>query len=674
MPDDLTGEQVAPQATPQAALPAGAITPATVGTNIAQGVEQQGMIALRTGFDAKRMAAEQQEKTDQVASQAGVNAATSWTMNHLTGKDGLLWQQKGLNAPQAAQDFQEQQSKQIGQIREQLQNPEQQRRFDVAMQEHQGRTQLQLNDWSHRQAQQFDDQTTEATLRLHQDAALTAGATTDNSAQISDAVNNHLAMGGLAIIDAERRAGHVDGNNTLDAVAQQRLQEWTSQTTLKVMQGMAASGSDQHLQAFYDEHKGDLAGDDIKSGTELLKTTVGNADAQRTTMGIALGPDGKLIPQADAFEKALKVPPEQQGQVLERLGKLYSENEAATKAQDLTARNRLYGIQSQSPSGFLDPQVQAGLVGLSPESQEWLRSADHRQQKGDLETDPRLMANLLTRAGSADPQVRQQWAKEDPYQMLPFMAKADWSRLYGEDGKGGIRAAVLSGDVKNPQLAGVLTHEQVISEGLQSLYGQKFDATKHEAQANDLREAYMQQVQQQEGVTGKPVDAVAGRKIMQDMLIRQVSVDGSLTPAAEVKPGDVGKISGADLSKLPQQQQDLVTRQVHDSIRAKGLDPNTVSPAFTAQITAQSMVISEAMKRGDTATAQEALAQMNESLRQERLLANDREAGAATKAQVRQARAEAAQRFFASRANAPRTNARGQPVGGAGGTPPSQGP
>src|SRR6202012_1210739 len=115
MPDDDT-QQVSEQAGPGGALPEAA-TSVAMGDSIGKAVEGESMVQARVGFDHANAQKQQQAKADQIASLGGINAVQAYDLDGLHGPKGLLYQNAGVNAPQASQDFLAQRATKLAAIR-----------------------------------------------------------------------------------------------------------------------------------------------------------------------------------------------------------------------------------------------------------------------------------------------------------------------------------------------------------------------------------------------------------------------------------------------------------------------------------------------------------------------------------------------------------------------------
>ncbi len=629
-------EDVAPEPTPSAQLPGGAITPNVVGSNIDQAVEQTGMVALRVGFDRQQALEQEQAKQGHVAALGAATTLQTNDLQGLHGPKGLMQQNLGPNAGSAAEAFLTDRESQVAKLRDSLPTQQAQESFDLQEREHTLGVQRQLADWVDGQSKRYDTQVTTAKLQNSEDAAVVAAMNQSDPKARSAEINHQLTQGNMAIADYLGRQGITPATADGKAVIDQHVSEFNKRVLTRATTALIDGGDDQGAKALFDEHKLDL-GDQSGPMSKLVEKAVFQGDTRRIAQQVALDPQGK--PRSwDDIQDALAKNPKLQGNpdlrdaVTVAAAHLAVQQGTVDRQAQLGARNQALSLLSDPSNhwGIADPRLVALQDKMGgADSPAWRQVAamndriqNHREHDP---SDPAAFTELTRLA--ADPKRIDQFRAHD--------FQADYANgLINHtdfDHFTTAQADALKPD-GGPKLAQLKAEHEDFEvgmrrAGLDALHaGGLFpDADKpswlQKGALNDFEQQYQARLRVYAADPAnamKPLQPADRQKIVSDLLTDTVRTPGMLFSG--VKPVSTlnadERLSAyepiEELQRRDPKTADTIEYQLRSNLSRGGFDYDQLSDRDKGRLVAQSLILDEAQKRGDVVTARQTAARMNE--------------------------------------------------------------
>ncbi len=382
MPNDYEAK-VLPQVAPSVDIPM-AYTPQALGAGVGQAIQGLGETAhnvyVRAQEHANRTAVLDADNQQQAFVQARLYDPKTGALNKPLGKDAPG------EADQALADY----DQHVNDVAGRLSNEAQKEHFQQMAAERRLQVQGQLDKWEH-------DQVTTWSREV-------AGASVENAKNmaVQHAGNDPIVADNLNLMrDVIQHQGEDDG---LPPARIEELQrKAVSATNLDVIRELVATGRDGKASNWFGLTKGEMTGEDRIAGETMVAAGTTAGEAQRIAEEFTKTADGKpidrqalqdKIDQDPRLKKDIKLRDAVESRAFQRLEGAHQ----AQSEQERKSFTQAYGIARSSPQGLNDDALVPLLATMSPEHQEYLRSA---LAKGDRDPDPLRMRDLSMEAATA---------------------------------------------------------------------------------------------------------------------------------------------------------------------------------------------------------------------------------------------------------------------------------
>lgn len=297
--------QVNPNVTPGGSAPM--VSAASFGESVGQTLSVGGEVASKIYH-------ERVTQIDQSVALDAHNQKNDFNQAKLFGKDGILNQNTGKDAPGAVDKFMSDYDQNTAKIAASLSNDNQRQSFARLSQENRYQVQNHLNNYETHQVDGYHEQVTHAAVSSSVvsavqgiDSVLTspdpklANVATRNAA-IDAAVKDHTEIGEAAIRDNEAR------KNTPKEVVDAKVAEYQSQATYAVIQSLTSKGKDEDAAAYYEANKKKLTGQEAVHAANVVTDGTTFGDASRVVDSTAYDKEGKLRDRSEVESDLLKTP------------------------------------------------------------------------------------------------------------------------------------------------------------------------------------------------------------------------------------------------------------------------------------------------------------------------------------------------------------------------------
>lgn len=389
MPDDLPEMQpgVAPR---ESALPTVPLANQAIGQPVGNAMENLGEVASKIHHDAY-------DAMNQARVLDAHNQLQQWSEANLYNPTtGLFAQNLGKDAGAAVQKTRSAYQEQVATIAGSLTTPQQQQQFQAIALHHQWDMNQHLDAYESRQNDDYKRGVYNATLQLQATAAVNhANAVAqgpfqgaERQRQIAAAADNAIDIGTASITDHARDQGWSPEQT------QATIGAYRSQTHAAVISAALSQGRDQDAQAYYDQHRDQLQGEQADQAARMVEAGSTAGQAVRAAPGYVYDSTGGINPTA--IEDILRDPALQANPRLREA--------TVQQAQQLIgARNAARGQQAQATfdatwhlvdSGvpISDPRVAAAVATLPPEYASQIEAHGQRVEKP---IDPKASADVL---------------------------------------------------------------------------------------------------------------------------------------------------------------------------------------------------------------------------------------------------------------------------------------
>ncbi len=335
--DDGLIPTVEPQVEPSADLPMAA-TPQALGADIGQAVENFGMTANRIGYNQRV----RDLQIAQIAAQDGAQAVALDDQKGLHGENGLMFQEAGIGAPKASEDYLSQRDEKVSQVRNSLPTDAARRSFDLHERQQRSRVEDQLASWQHAQVNAADAKALKASSELHLNEAIIGASETD-PVKRNETINTGLAKGSMNIIDyAERHNWTKDETDVA-------LKGYSSEIVTSVVKSLADSGDHHAAAAFFEDHKADVTGEGMIQAQAILKVS-SRQNKSRDIADKILNDGGTLSEQRNlALELTKNEDADVRDQVIGRVFQADREIRAAHAQEQIDILNQGFAAMDQDP-------------------------------------------------------------------------------------------------------------------------------------------------------------------------------------------------------------------------------------------------------------------------------------------------------------------------------------
>ncbi len=401
MPGDDEGliPSVEPQVAPSVDLPRAA-TPDALGAPIAEGVENLGMTAFRISENKEI----RDDHIAQIAAQDGIQAVILDDQKGLHGKDGLLFQEAGIGAPKASDDYLKQRDEKVSQIRNALPTDAARKSFDIHEREQRANVKSKLAAWQDHQVNDADAKAMKVSNDLHLSEAI-IGASESDPNKRNEAVNIGLAKGSMNIIDYAQRHNWPKEQTDL------ALKEYSSDVVTNVVKTLADSGDHRAAQAFFDDHKDDVTGQGMMQVQSTLKVSHAQNESREIADGIIAS--GGTLDERREMVKELTADKDAviRDQVMSRVFQDDREVKTAHEEDQGAILDRAVAAIEQDPNHAIPP---SDFASADPKRKSQMLSFQSKfRTHGEIITDDTAYNEMVARASSTDPVVRDKYLKEN---------------------------------------------------------------------------------------------------------------------------------------------------------------------------------------------------------------------------------------------------------------------
>lgn len=466
---------VAPQVQPSAQL-----TPNVSGDNpVAAATEYAGQLALR-----------EERFADQAAVVAANNQMTDLDQEKLYHpKTGLLNQNLGQDAPEAATKTLADYEAKRSAIREGLGNDRQKTMFDRTSGEHIRTVQRQVYSYEHQQYQAWDSSNVSATVANSQAQAVATYGLPHDPGQ-GDPIDHQVEKQVATLKDYGQRAGWSAEETQL------KVSQAKSATYAGIIDDMLAKGNTAGAQSLLDTHGMDILPPQRDQAIRALRTTSEGNEAQaEANAGLAPSKDG-VRPTRAVFFDWLNQNPKLQGnaklydEVARRGDQFFAREDDAKRDDQKAIASDVWKGLAQDPSQ--DPATIAGPAAwqkLNGETQIALKRAqaqavkregpqeggqDYYDLRSIVGTDAFAKANLMNAAGKVTPQELEKLMD-----------------LQAEQAKAGAKA---------PRISEVTSNNEIVDNALKNLNLDRDES--HSDDALQFRRSYDLAVEQYAAANG----------------------------------------------------------------------------------------------------------------------------------------------------------------------------
>lgn len=289
----------------------------------------------------------------------------------------------------------------------------------------------------------------------------TEQATAALTNRYNDAVTNYRdpAKVGTALSESEAILRDFGKRNGLPPeTVEQKVAAARSAVHVGIVDRMLSNGQDQDATKYFNEHKGEIAGEKIADVEKALELGSTLGKGMRNADGILYGPK-PVSSRKEAYERARAIEDPKERQATEQRLDL----EFARRDRDERDRyEQLLGTAQDYVARGLEPPP--GIMsGLKLGAQAQIRAAHRRIVKGEkVSTDPSTMYQLMQQAGSPDPKEREKFARLDLVEYLDKLSTSDFEKLAKE------QINIRQGKPVSPELKTLVSGNQMLNQAIKA--------------------------------------------------------------------------------------------------------------------------------------------------------------------------------------------------------------
>ena len=453
----------------------------------------------QAGNQAMQIAREERQKADDIATTEAY-MKTIQLRNRLMydPKEGAM-NRKGKDAFGVGQEYGEHFNKGADEIEASLTNDEQRAMYQKIRMRELTDLDGQLTKHTFQQAQEYDKQTTDASIAATREDAVM-------NYQDSAKVQNALAMQkSLIMASAER-------NGVAPEVAMLQLKNAESKTHEAVVNRMLANGQDLQASEYYKSIKDSMVAEDAVQLERALEEGTLRGESQRLAQDLT----SKHRDLRSALAQVDKIKdPKIQDATRDRVKQRFAEREQAEEYASKQAFHSAFSIAEkakQAGENIRDSIPPALYNSLTPAQKNSINALANRDS---LETDWGEYYNLKTMAAS--PELRDKFMKTDLMEYRPKLGDSEFKELVNaqNDARKGDTTA----------LDGFRTDQQIVNDALSEA---GFDPSPKEGstdakKVNRMRQLVDSEVQKKQRELGRKVNNEEMQRIVDDLMVKGVT-------------------------------------------------------------------------------------------------------------------------------------------------------